>query len=36
VRRRLDAVFPGRAVLVVEGGEASYRVSITLPIEGRA
>jgi sensor histidine kinase YesM len=36
VRRRLDAGFSGRAALVVERGEASYRVSMTLPIEGRA
>lgn len=36
VRRRLEAGFSGRAALVVEGSEALYRVSVTLPIEGRA
>ena len=36
VRRRLDVGFAGRASLVVEASEAFYRVSVTLPIEGRA
>jgi hypothetical protein len=35
VRRRLDAAFSGRAAMVVEAAEGSYRVSLTLPIEGR-
>ncbi len=36
VRRRLEAGFSGRAALVVEASGAVYRVSVTLPIEGRA
>jgi hypothetical protein len=36
VRRRLEAAFVGRASIVVEAGAASYRVSLTLPIEGQA
>lgn len=35
VRRRLDAGFSGRAAMVVDAGDASYRVSVTLPVEGR-
>ena len=35
VRRRLDAGFSGRAALVVDATEAFYRVSVTVPIEGR-
>jgi two-component system sensor histidine kinase AlgZ len=35
VRRRLEAGFSGRAAMVVDAGAESYRVSVTLPIEGR-
>jgi signal transduction histidine kinase len=36
VRRRLEAGFGGRAAMVVDAREAFYRVSVTLPVEGRA
>ena len=35
VRRRLEAGFSGRAVMIVESSDGAYRVSVTLPIEGR-
>jgi hypothetical protein len=36
VRRRLEASFADRAALVIDSGTASYRVSLTLPIEPTA
>jgi hypothetical protein len=35
VRRRLEAGFAGRASLVIEAGAGGYRVSLTMPVEGR-